>query len=399
MTEQPTFSATLSSRVPDAAEVERIAALGDSIIRNLQITQCYHELSAAFTERTGAGANWCTFATWASKQAGQTIRKEDLARTLEAALNTKPVAEQAILKLVTSAKLIGAKHGDEKIRKSIWNALTGSAIDRTSDAVSKGNKKVFEEIGREFARFISTCLHDPAFDADNIQRFCDELRPGVPPDGQQYLRQAFTRYYQAFFEADNKKRAELLLLANLEIGFHEQNRLQPEIAASLDSTLIEPNEFRSRLIEAIFPARGWLTSVRLFFLRLFGRRSHFDKATESFVTFARQQLRLVITAHLLTITFPPDVRLRLGQDLAAEFPELLKELSNAELHTLLEQIDPTPDSLRESGAMDWADLPDRMHFIVDLFRCYQESKELFEAPFSSEQIIALKSGSVPGGQL
>ena len=68
---------------PTVAEVERIAALPDPVIRNLQITQCYQALSVAMAQRTGLRANWCTFATWASKQAGQTIRKEDLSRMLE----------------------------------------------------------------------------------------------------------------------------------------------------------------------------------------------------------------------------------------------------------------------------------------------------------------------------
>jgi len=60
--------------VPASAEVDRIATLGDPVLRNLQITQCYHELASALAKRTGPHANWCTFATWASKQAGQTIR-------------------------------------------------------------------------------------------------------------------------------------------------------------------------------------------------------------------------------------------------------------------------------------------------------------------------------------
>ena len=85
----------MTDTFPTVAEVDRIAALGDPAIRNLQITQCYYELSAALAERTGLSANWCTFATWASKQAGQAIRKEDLARTLENALDTAPAATQA----------------------------------------------------------------------------------------------------------------------------------------------------------------------------------------------------------------------------------------------------------------------------------------------------------------
>ena len=63
-------------------EVKRIASITDPVIRNLRITECYHRLSLAIQKRTGPGANWCTFATWASRQAGNTIRGEDLIEKL-----------------------------------------------------------------------------------------------------------------------------------------------------------------------------------------------------------------------------------------------------------------------------------------------------------------------------
>jgi hypothetical protein len=63
---------------PTVDEIDRIAQHGDAIVRNLEITQCYYEISQCVAARIGASANWCTFATWASKQAGQTIRQEDL---------------------------------------------------------------------------------------------------------------------------------------------------------------------------------------------------------------------------------------------------------------------------------------------------------------------------------
>jgi hypothetical protein len=68
--------------VPTVDEIDRIARLGDPILRNLQITQCYSEISQALAGLTGFSANWCTFATWASKQAGETIREEDLLLSL-----------------------------------------------------------------------------------------------------------------------------------------------------------------------------------------------------------------------------------------------------------------------------------------------------------------------------
>ncbi len=388
------------SPLPATGEVDRIAVLQDPVIRNLQITQCYQDLSAGMSLRTGSHANWCTFATWASKQAGQTIRKEDLARMLEAALDAALSAQQATENITISAQRVGSKHDAAEIRESAWALLNpAGAIDRASDAVGRGNKKVFEEIGREFARFYAVCLSDTTVDAEKLARFCAELRPGDPPDGQRYLRQAFTRYYQAFFEADAKARLELLLCANLEIGFHEQTRLQPEIAEALDAAFIDPKEFRLRLIKAIFPYRGWLARVRFFLIRLFKRPSPFDDAINSLLAVARHQAHLFITDQMMTIGLPHGVRLRLGKDLNAEYPAALRQIANHDLSALLAQIEPTPGTTRGSGAVDWADLPERIHFIAELFRCYADSADLFEPPFTPEQAAQLKAGVVPTGQL
>ena len=68
--------------VPTEQDVVRIAAIQDHVIRNLEITACYSELAAAARARLGAAADWCTFATWASRQAGSTIRGEDLHKRL-----------------------------------------------------------------------------------------------------------------------------------------------------------------------------------------------------------------------------------------------------------------------------------------------------------------------------
>jgi len=395
MTPLPTIE-----RVPTVADVKRIAAIADPVIRNLQITQSYHELAVAMTARTGICANWCTFATWASKQAGQTIRKEDFARTLENLLRTSPTAQETIPEVTASAQAFGSTRSEDEIQETVAEVLNPlAAFDRAADAVGRGNKKVYEEIGREFARFFATCLRDTAFDAEQIATFCAELRPGEPPEGQQYLRQAFTRYYQALFEADAKTRAELTLLANVEIGLHEQTRLQPEILEAMNAAFVDPRQLRARLIKALFPYRGWLARIRLFLLRLFDRPSPFDAALDALVEEARRQARLVITEYMMTITLPKGVCLRLGEDVPAAFPESLKELALADLRALLAQIDRTPDSTGGTGAVDWSNLPDRLHFICDLFRCYHELADLFEPPFTAAQVTALKAGRLPEGRL
>lgn len=382
--------------IPTVTEVDQIAAIADPVIRNLLITQSYHELAVAVG--ASLGANWCTFATWASKQAGQTIRKEDFARTLEAAISSAPFSAQATTDLVVSAQAFGSNRSPEEIRESVADVINPlAALDRASDAVARGNKKVYEEIGREFARFLALRQDEQAITDEQIVRFCADLRPGEPPDGQRYLREAFAYYAQAFAETDAKRRAERMLLANIAIGIHEQMRLQPEIAEAMDAAFLDPHEFRARLIGAIFPYGGWLARARLFVLRLLNHPNPLDAALDALLNEARRRTRLVITEYVMSIDLPHGVRLRLGQDLGKAFPDSLKQITLAELSALLATVDPTPDSTTGTGAVDWSRLPDRLHFIADLFRCYHESAELFDAPFMPEQVTALKAGRLPEG--
>ena len=78
-----------------------------------------------------------------------------------------------------------------------------------------------------------------------LERFLDGLRPGDPPDGQRYLRQAFAHYERQRVERDPKAHAELGVLANLEIGLHEQTRLQPQIREALDAAVRDPGGARA----------------------------------------------------------------------------------------------------------------------------------------------------------
>lgn len=392
-----TFKRT--KRLPTVGDIERISALTDPIVRNLQITHCYFELSASFAERSGTGANWCTFATWASRQAGQTIRREDAIRELEARLRIQSEAGEAIRRLVDVVKQLGAKQHPDRIRTLIWDSVVVAAMNRASDAVSRGNRKVFMEIGREFARFLALCQSDTVFNEAHLNTFLDGLKTGNPPEGQDYLRRAFTAYYKSWFEDDPKQRAEWQLLANLKIGFHEQTRLQPEIAESLTMTPIDPAKLKRQLVDLVFPPDSWLARGRLLMLEMAGQISPLDRAVDALVRLVYQQIRLVVTEQLMTMSFPPNVRLRLGRDLTVDFPATLRVITNEDLHALLLQIDPTANSLLETGAVDWADLTERIHFIADLFRCYHESKPLFDAPFSADQTALLLAGKKPEGRL
>ncbi|MEO6730619.1 MAG: hypothetical protein ABIN01_05340 [Ferruginibacter sp.] len=378
-------------------KIDRIASLETPVLRNVLITQCYCELSVTFAKTMGPGANWCTFATWASKQAGQTIRHEDLQRTLENFLKNEPEIEAALSLVATLAKQSGAQQSFEQLRKSTIGAVVVNAASRAADAVSRGNKKVFEEIAREFSRFITTCLSDTAYDKSHIDNFCQQLKAGLPPDGQEYLAKGFISYYQALFEQDLKKKIQLNLLANLFIGYHEQNRLQPEIAEALNSSMDE-QQIKSELLSRLFSGATWWTKLRLFIKRIFGT-TLLDKAIEALVHLIQGRVRMALTTHLMTLTLPPDNTLHLGRDLSIPYSTDLAELTNADLIALLALVDPTPNTVLESGATDWANLFERMHYIADMFRCYHQSEELFVAAFTTAQIEAMKSGTLPGGRL
>lgn len=379
---------------PAVAEVERIAAVSDPVLRNLQITQCYHDLSTDLAARLGPSANWCTFATWASKQAGRTIRREDLRRAIEEKLAASTGMGALGAAVTRLARRAGSRVDAAAAREPAILAFDpAAALDRASAAVARGNLKVFAEIGREFARFGSVFL-----DAGDLEGFCAGLRAGEPPDGQTRLVTAFRAYARALTEAGAKRRAEALLLANLEIGFHEQTRLQPEIAKALDAGTVDPRVFTRRLIRGLFPRSGAVVLGCVSAARMFGGLAWFDDAVDRFLADARRAIRERLTEHLMTLAVPGGA-LRLGADLRGTYPRSLARIEDAELRTLLTRIDPTPDSFSGTVATDWADLGERMHFIADLFRGWQETAGLRDPPFSAEQQAALRRGVVPAGDL
>ena len=179
------------------------------------------------------------------------------------------------------------------------------AVELASDAVARGNRKVFEEIGYEFARWLA---QEPGF--------LDSLRDGDPPDGQRYLRAAFRRYA-------GSPGPQELLLANLEIGLHEQTRLQPEICEALDAATITTEELGAPLSTTARPriqkaARALAAPVQGGSASLLARADH----------------------ALADGPVVPGRILALGANLDDPYPEVLRELSDEELAALVGRFEP-----------------------------------------------------------
>jgi len=383
-----------SPPAPSVEEVQRIVAISNPVIRNLEITNCYSRLAAAFAERSGEGANWCTYATWASRQAGRSIRGEDLLEKLGRKFGEGRRLLHPIRSLWRRLLRRGLLQRETRIGRLTAELHTPfDAFERASDSVARGNLKVFEEIGLEFARYLEEVPPDARVDSPLFQRFLDRLRPGDPPDGQRYLREAFERYGRRHVERDPKARMELAVLANLEIGFHEQTRLQPQIRAALDAPYATKEDLGRRALEALWPSasRLWPVVRRPAAAVVGALAAGAQRATSRLA-------REVITESLMVLSLPGRV-LALSMHLGDAYPEALRVPANADLIELLAWFEPAPPAPDRCGARDWSDLHQRMHYIVHLFCAFHLREELSRPPFTAEQVASFNRGIVPDGEL
>lgn len=383
---------------PTVEDTIRIANINNAVIRNLNITQGYYELSQAMLKYTDGNPNWCIYAVWASKQAGQSIRKEDLSRTFEQLFNRSPEITLIVNTLAQHSDVIKNLPEVKAVSEFVLKIINPDAVfEHSANAVAEGNKKVFSEIGGEFARFLSVFRSELDFTDENIAKFCSAFKTGNPPEGQQMLKDAFNSYFEARKEGDSKLKAEMIHHSNLLIGYHEQTRLQPQIVEALNAAFKNENEIRQRFLSALLP--GFWLQIRYHLSKLFQRKLPLDEVLDRLLNVSKQKMREVITEFMMTLYIPGSEVLKLGKDMNEKFPEKLEHIANQKLKELLSKIDPTPDSVKESGAKDWGDLIDRIHFIADFFRIYFEHHQLLNPPFTNVQVKDLKDGKIPDGTL
>ncbi len=383
-----------SDAAPAPDEVRRIAAIASPVLRNLEITECYSRLAAAMAARTKEGANWCTYATWASRQAGRTIRGEDLFAEVGRRLDRRGSLLHPVASLWRSLLRRGLLRPDSRLGRLTAQLHTPfDAVELASAAVARGNAKVFEEIGLEFARYLDECPPDRPPGSSELKEFLAGLHPGEPPDGQRYLRQAFARYDRLRVVDDPKARVELLVLANLEIGLHEQTRLQPEIRQALDAPHATSEDLGRRVLVALFPGMAGRHAV------LARPAAAVLGPVAAAVQRAASRLaRDVVTDSFMVLSLPTRV-LALGTHLDDSFPDALREPADPELAELLGRFEPAPPALDDCGARDWSELPQRMHYISHLFRAFHSDAGLFDPPFTPEQVTSFGRGLVPDGDL
>jgi CRP-like cAMP-binding protein len=327
-------------------------------LRNLKVTDAYYRLSIGMTLLTGhQDVSWLTFACNASKTVGTFIRGEAI-----------PLERMIQL----SRRIMPSSHVANAVRDRLSAAVTDVA-----EMISGGNIKVFGEIGPVFARMTMEFHEARDYDPAAFNRFIEglSLRTG-PSDagGQDTLREAVGHYYDAMFQPDPKRKAELMLLANFKVGLHEQIRLQPHIAGAMNAPVAEDLLEGLRSLPLPSDARESIT-----------------RAWRHLATRAIMRYRLPYGAVPVSGDLPllPNRR---------TYPDVLATLDHPELQAVARRYG-THSGPRLFKSRDWANLDQRMEFIFNLFRTRQKSLELFDPPFLYQQRLAIGSDQVPTGRL
>jgi hypothetical protein len=124
--------------------------------------------------------------------------------------------------------------------------------------------------------------------------------------------------------------------------------------------------------------------------------------TRPFLSALTELWERIATRYAMNLALPQGEEIPLGEDLPQRpdtFPPDLRAITDPKTEALLERFDGGLHSTVGSGANNWADLNDRMGFIVELFRSRQQDLDLFEPPFEPPQQQDLKEGRIPEGPL
>jgi hypothetical protein len=315
-------------------DVDAIASLPDDRAeeRNLRISVAYGDLAEDFALLVDdRNLSWCTFGTWASEGVGHAIRHEQTARSW-------------VLRAMQR-----------------WHPEYPDMVAIASQAFATGNRDVFDDIGRAFARFHLALREGEAA----VLAFLDGLAPATnldavdvafdPPVG---LRVGFEAYVEVA-EAEPARRAQLVYFANLCMAHVEQVRLQAPLLGAFGSIIperLKAHRSTRRLAERI-TAR--LVTEAILELQI---------ADEHF----RPGRRLPALDGVL---YPPDLDV-LDSELFGRFDAVLPR-----------------GRRRAPDADDWTSLRDRLRYIGALMRSRQQVTALLtESPFTDEQRVQIRDG-------
>lgn len=366
--------------------VTAIAAIEDVAVRNLWITQTYADLAERLGHLITTDHTWCTFAVWASGTAGQSIREEELGGVLDDIFDATGPHHRTAAELNRATRWLRRLGVIRAIEATHLDDLLRDSIDVVSERIAHGNTLVYRELGPIFVRLLER------FEAGQAPEGAEDrvlAEIGLDPGADDLVVRAFRLYYQAAHEPYGPRRAQRVLAANIWAVLHEQQRLQPDILASMDSGFLVIDDVIAPRLARWLPGYVGERVVR----RVLG-------VVEKPL---RDLFQDVATELMMKLYVPGDV-LHLGRTLpplpnGEMFPPELSDIVLETLREALREWDGTNGTGRRCGATDWSDLHERMTYIVNLFRSRQHTASLAQSPFSEAQLAVMRELRLPEGPL
>ena len=368
-----------------AADVTRISAIDDPVLRNLWITQTYADFGTRLRAALrGEDHTWCGFAVWASATAGQSIRRQELPGAIVKLLDDSAKHRKLVdgtnrklwwLRLLLAAPLLAT---DDVV------AALDDAVDEVSARIGHGNKLVYDELAPLFVAFLEAVEAGHLKSADDVEAI---LR-GTGLDVADDVVEAFRWYARAVGTDNPVERARCVLAGNVLAVAHEQQRLQDDIAASIDAGPVSIAKLFER------PPHG----------KKSGRKWHRHSLLRRAVAHVANNAWDEIMTELMMTFRVPGACLRLDQDIppgpgGVQFPtdlgDLATPLDPSEPATIYGRWDRTRGTGKHDASGDWEQLRSRMNFIVNLFRSRQQDSTLAVAPFVAAQLAAMDGGKIP----
>lgn len=365
--------------------IEDIAGTVNPALRNLRITQTYHDLGSRLAGRGLVGdATWLFFAVWASKTAGGIIRGEEL----PACLREQLAANQAALtvrreRINRKWRFLRWLHLPARLEHDHLVRVAEQVAEMVSAEIAEGNLIVFQELAPLFTELV-----DADAEADATTARPDPTPPAAPTaPPPPLLDQAMDAYRQALTEADAGRRTLHILRANAAAVAHEQQRLQDKIQAALDAPIADGLK---DLIDT--EVARWLPGR---VMRAAARRAVGDLCTE-----VEGIWRTAVTLTMMRLV-TADEHLDLHDTVPAlpGQPLFLGPLASPDATLAVAEWDLTAGRGHPCGATDWAVISQRMNYIVNFFRSRQQHPGLTRPPFSETQIAAIEAGQMPAGPL
>lgn len=319
----------------------KISAQTDPVLRNLQITQFYHDAGAALAKRIGGpDVTWFGFGVWASDVAGRFINGSGV---------PKPVRALAAGKIPDPLSL-----ADD----------TREFLQTLSGLMAEGNVLVFNELAPALVDFLSILDLPEDERAAGLENILASL-PVEPGEERSLLRIALSSWARAAAASSNEERAQSVLAGNLAAVYHEQRRLQPILEKATTPPVVEGGG------PLLAPLRKFVT----------------------------WEWRRMSTRYLMQYELPTS-KMRVGNDVRAairgrSFPPELEQLDHQEAASLWDELAADSGSVRGSRARNWTKLSDRMRFIATLFRARQQDRGLLSPPFKRAETAAIRSGRLP----